>query len=834
MREPILSFVIPTWNRAQTVYKCVKHILAFEGDEIEVVVSDNASDDNTIALLRSISDKRLKIFKNDFNMVTINWPLAISRATGRWAALMSDEDIVQLNNIPYFINMLNDAERRDFAGVIFSYPPLNIRAGYECENRLKSMIYACFFSGHITGYIVNKKYFKLRDLKYYLGCHMPTAWEVYKRYGEPTEESCYVSDPPVAEPQQEIFLTTVYGGLIKIDEIPLISFGKDIVLSRKENIDFNPVTVGGRSIERHNVIARARLHKVLSIIEDIIETKDEKLLKYIDSSLMIMLLDNVSITALTAAAYVFGKDVYRPAHMELAKRYYHYTISDILKFTLDSAREVYSIIGEYISKEGRQYFDFLMHNLERVLRGEFDIRLPRDMPLFWKIKIGDFFFQILLRIRTTVVMEYDDNLVAKKRKAIVESDLGEFSFLEENFAFIQTNKVIRLLRDDKDYEAVIRDRSVQNFRVHYLRAEAYFKLGNWDAAKEETEAFLSSFETAQTLRGIITGIPSVLYSFFFLGHVFRTKDQRKSIENFAKFYALCDQFLVREMLERADRMLPRKRVLITGTTGFLGRHISDALGKIFDVAKPDRTKLDLSDTVAVEEYLARQKFDVVIHLANPTGRNSVDKQEELFERSLKIFNNLARCSEHYGKMIYIGSGAEYGKQRDIVEVSEETFGTLLPQDSYGLSRYIMSEIAEGKNNIIPLRLFGCCGENDPSYKLIPHIANCIAGNRPILLRENKRFDYLYVEDIAPVLEYMVTHDLQHKAYNLCSSEPILISEIAEEVKKHMRSELPVVFENTDLGLEYTGSNARLKAEIPGWEPTEIREAIRRIVFNEFL
>jgi hypothetical protein len=44
-------------------------------------------------------------------------------------------------------------------------------------------------------------------------------------------------------------------------------------------------------------------------------------------------------------------------------------------------------------------------------------------------------------------------------------------------------------------------------------------------------------------------------------------------------------------------------------------------------------------------------------------------------------------------MIYIGSGAEYGKHRAIVNAAEDAFGQELPRDAYGLSRYLMSEIA---------------------------------------------------------------------------------------------------------------------------------------------
>ena len=66
MRKPILSICIPTYNRAQFAYAAAKNILdGWAGDEIEVVVSDNHSIDNTQELLRGIDDSRLKYFRNE-------------------------------------------------------------------------------------------------------------------------------------------------------------------------------------------------------------------------------------------------------------------------------------------------------------------------------------------------------------------------------------------------------------------------------------------------------------------------------------------------------------------------------------------------------------------------------------------------------------------------------------------------------------------------------------------------------------------------------------------------------------------------------------------------
>jgi GDP-L-fucose synthase len=275
-----------------------------------------------------------------------------------------------------------------------------------------------------------------------------------------------------------------------------------------------------------------------------------------------------------------------------------------------------------------------------------------------------------------------------------------------------------------------------------------------------------------------------------------------------------------------------KKLMITGSTGFIGRNLLPMLQENYTVSAPSRLELNLIDTDAVRRYLGAGRFDAVIHLANPTGHNPQDKCEEIFERSLRVFTSLENCCGFYDKMIYIGSGAEYGKHRDISNISEDNFGEELPRDAYGLSRYIMNQITDNRSNIVNLRLFACYGPNDPPHKLIPSIIKCIKEGGDIELNQDVWFDFLYVDDIFPVLVNFIEKPAANKAYNLCSGNRVLISEIADEVRKQMGSSKQIKFKKSGLNLEYTGSNKRLRNEIPMWAPRPISEGIREIIHKE--
>ena len=73
---------------------------------------------------------------------------------------------------------------------------------------------------------------------------------------------------------------------------------------------------------------------------------------------------------------------------------------------------------------------------------------------------------------------------------------------------------------------------------------------------------------------------------------------------------------------------------------------------------------------------------------------------------------------------------------------------------------------------------------------------------------------------------MIDNDLQHKMYNASSGHHMMLSEIAEIVKKEMNSDLPIVILKDGLNLEYTANGERLFNE-SGFRPKiSIEEGIR--------
>ena len=274
--------------------------------------------------------------------------------------------------------------------------------------------------------------------------------------------------------------------------------------------------------------------------------------------------------------------------------------------------------------------------------------------------------------------------------------------------------------------------------------------------------------------------------------------------------------------------MSRKKVLLTGGTGFVGRNVLPILRERFEVDAPRRSELNLLDDDAVRRFITQGGYDVVIHSANSTpAKNPLDKADRLFADSLRAYFNIRRCASHFEKMLYVGSGAEYDKRYSIVSVSEEAIGRSLPVDDYGFAKFIMNEDARQSTNVINLRIFGCYGPTDSKSKFIRDAIDCCLANHAITIRQDCMFDYLYVTDLGRVMALFAENECRYHDYNICSGKRVALSEIAKIVAKQMGNTKHIEIAKPGLNREYTASNRRFMIEYPEFGFVSLEAGIAR-------
>jgi glycosyltransferase involved in cell wall biosynthesis len=91
--EPKVSVVIPTFNRSTFLRQAMTSVLAQRYSDFELIVSDNASTDDTPAMVTGWMDGRIRHFRNDRNLgMAPNWNAGMRHARGEYVALLEDDN----------------------------------------------------------------------------------------------------------------------------------------------------------------------------------------------------------------------------------------------------------------------------------------------------------------------------------------------------------------------------------------------------------------------------------------------------------------------------------------------------------------------------------------------------------------------------------------------------------------------------------------------------------------------------------------------------------------------------------------------------------------------
>lgn len=272
------------------------------------------------------------------------------------------------------------------------------------------------------------------------------------------------------------------------------------------------------------------------------------------------------------------------------------------------------------------------------------------------------------------------------------------------------------------------------------------------------------------------------------------------------------------------------KVLLTGGSGFIGRNILESfLVEKYDILHPSSKELNLADEQSVDEYFKNHSVDVVIHAAvKPTHRNAKDLNN-LFYTNTRMFFNLERHKDEYGKMLVLGSGAIYDLRHYRPKMKEEEWTDFIPADEHGYCKYVCEKVIEHAPNIYDLRIFGIFGKyEDYAIRFISNAICKTLFDLPITIKQNRKFDYLYIDDLMPILDWFMENTPQYHSYNITPDYSISLYDLALLVREISVKDLPIHIAMDGCGLEYSGDNSRLRNEYVNVHFTPIRTAVQEL------
>src|SRR5690349_22831899 len=93
--SPRVTVVIPTYNRARFLPGAIDSVLAQTFGDFRLLVADNASTDETEAIVARYEDPRIDYVRRDENLgITANHNLALRDVSTEYCLIVPDDDVL--------------------------------------------------------------------------------------------------------------------------------------------------------------------------------------------------------------------------------------------------------------------------------------------------------------------------------------------------------------------------------------------------------------------------------------------------------------------------------------------------------------------------------------------------------------------------------------------------------------------------------------------------------------------------------------------------------------------------------------------------------------------
>lgn len=250
-------------------------------------------------------------------------------------------------------------------------------------------------------------------------------------------------------------------------------------------------------------------------------------------------------------------------------------------------------------------------------------------------------------------------------------------------------------------------------------------------------------------------------------------------------------------------------IWLTTKNGFLGLELSQRLKKKYKLFSTDRNSVDLLNSSSVDDFIEKNKIDIIIHNAIKGGRrNKIDTPEIVFENIL-MFENLAKNSNKIFKLINFDSAASFDRKRNIENFKEEELGKSIPTDFYGFSKMNIALRSYMIKNAYNLRIFNCFGPLETPDRMTKFNIIQYINNKELIVHKNKYMDIFYIDDLYKVLEYYLNNENLPKDINLVYKNKNTLIDIANIINNLDKQKSKIILEDQVNDFSYTGDSSTL-------------------------
>lgn len=114
MNTPLVSICIPTYNDEDSIQSTIDSVMNQTFQDFEIIITDDASKDRTVELVKDYSDSRIKLYESKQNIgAKENWNWATRQAQGRYIKLLCSDDVLYPSCLEKQVSVFENSENQD-------------------------------------------------------------------------------------------------------------------------------------------------------------------------------------------------------------------------------------------------------------------------------------------------------------------------------------------------------------------------------------------------------------------------------------------------------------------------------------------------------------------------------------------------------------------------------------------------------------------------------------------------------------------------------------------------------------------------------------------------
>jgi len=289
------------------------------------------------------------------------------------------------------------------------------------------------------------------------------------------------------------------------------------------------------------------------------------------------------------------------------------------------------------------------------------------------------------------------------------------------------------------------------------------------------------------------------------------------------------------------------RIVVTGGSGLVGKHLQEILPDAFYLSSKD---CDLTDIKKVRWMISSYTPDIVVHLAAKVGgiQDNLKYPADYFDDNVLINTNIVKVCKEYNIKRFIGilSTCIYPSVVDNYPMTEEDLfiGPPPPSNfSYGYAKRCLAVQIDAYNKqfnteynyLIPCNLYGDYDNlhNENKMHFITALLNKIRNsqdNSLHLLGTGKPLrQFMYAGDLAKIIKKVIDNNIT-ESFNVAPDFNYSINEMAEMALEVTNKKYNIIYSKPELDGQFRKdvSNKKLRNIFPDFKFTDLKTGIKQV------